>query len=322
MAVTFLLLQALSCSGTSTSDKIAGPQGADTGWTQDSSEFEAHSDSGDARGDSNGDESASGETGDSLSFDSGDTGTEDDDWPVPSGYRCWTLYWDGVTGGSYVASLNPATGTGTIASTLDDEELAYDSSSLGREGDTLYTCRGGGERLATVSITTGVVTYFPTGCWSAAAWPGSVDTPNRMLLLGRSAWTLRSYDDLSAAEADVGTTLYGAELSTTSRITVADDLVYGAWHSTSEVRVFDLVAGGTASEMPLEGRDGWIWGLAVIEGTLLVMAGNQLEAFDAATGTSLGARTAWVIGGRDYFYGLACEADDAYADLSFLPILH
>jgi hypothetical protein len=48
-----------------------------------------------------------------------------------------------------------------------------------------------------------------------------------------------------------------------SRFTVADGELYGMWHSTTDMDVFDATTGTWIRRMTLAGYDTWTWGVAV-----------------------------------------------------------
>jgi hypothetical protein len=65
--------------------------------------------------------------------------------------------------------------------------------------------------------------------------------------------------------------------------------LYGAWHSTDTVIVADLDTGNTLPPLLLDGYNGWINGMAVLDGTLLVSAWppTQLLRFDLVSGAQV-----------------------------------
>jgi len=76
-----------------------------------------------------------------------------------------------------------------------------------------------------------------------------------------------------------------------TRMTVNGDLLYSAWHSTSEVDIQSLPSGAAVRSTRLEGYDTWILGLSVTDDGLLVLNATWPEGraaiLDEATGAWL-----------------------------------
>jgi hypothetical protein len=73
-----------------------------------------------------------------------------------------------------------------------------------------------------------------------------------------------------------------------TRIGATSDRIYGAWHSTDSIKVFDSADGTLLNTVVLEGWDDWIWGISVVGNVLHIVNSNGLVArFDKDTGAFL-----------------------------------
>lgn len=254
-----------------------------------------------------------GDTGDSAVGDTGDDDGWEGLWDPPEGYTCWTLYTDYSTGQYFAGTLDLESGLATPVVELPAEEyqVVTDSSSLGREGETLYTCRGGEELLVTISLVDGTVTYTDTPCWSAARWRGRSAHAGSVVLLAPTSDSLVGYPDLASATAgEPGDPLVGGASVHASRITISDDLVFAAWHSTDTVDVVALAMGTVMPSIVTEDRAGWVWGMAVVDDVLFIQSFSQIYAFDRATGDALGWKPLQGDDGGYWFAGLLCETEE------------
>lgn len=77
-----------------------------------------------------------------------------------------------------------------------------------------------------------------------------------------------------------------------SRMTATADRLYAAWHSASDIDVYDVHSGAFIETIHLEGWDNWIHGMAVAGDELLLMRrsvyDHHFTRFDLATGALLG----------------------------------
>ena len=98
-----------------------------------------------------------------------------------------------------------------------------------------------------------------------------------------------------ATEADLLADTPSAEIGTgnltVSRGAIVGTEFYGAWHSTERLEVVNL-DDGLHRTLPLQGFDTWVWGVAAIDGKVLVLDDGRADNsgdvsvwyFDAATG--------------------------------------
>ncbi len=77
-----------------------------------------------------------------------------------------------------------------------------------------------------------------------------------------------------------------------SRMTATAERIYAAWHSASEIDVYDVHTGAFIETLHPEGWDNWIHGMAVAEDELVLMRRSAYDhhfaRFDLATGAFLG----------------------------------
>lgn len=307
--VLLLGLQACALPGGDIKDDLGGPSdpsGGETG--PDDPEDETGGASTDSALDSGAPEDSA-ETGDSATED---TGEPDDDEPTdpPAGHVCWTLYEDVSMDQFWAGHLDPATGHVTPVVELfpEDEGLLSGLSSLGREGDLLYSCEADNS-LVTFSILDGTVTDTFTPCISAARWRGESTLSGGLVLLTFMSESIELYPELGAAlDGATGDVLLGDDAVYASRITVSDDLLYAAWHSTDTIDVVDLATGEVLPSIVTEDREDWVWGMAILEEALLVMDHDTLSSFNRATGEAYGT-VDLEAGPHSYrFSGLLCES--------------
>lgn len=240
-----------------------------------------------------------------------ETGDDDErDWPITRELTCYTAVADYASGGPAIWEFDLATGTRTRAVPLSGETSdVYDISSLGKEGDMLYSCNGATETFVTFDLIWGEVTHPPTPCDAAAQWEGASPTAGGVVLLDLYGIQMLYYADLDAATSNDATSRFADYPSSISRITISDDTLYGVWHSTDEFEVMDLNTGAMHT-VALEGYDDWIWGLEVVDGMLLVLDYyGTLHAFDPDTGEALGEQRIEHDDYGQYLYGLTCETE-------------
>ena len=181
--------------------------------------------------------------------------------------------------------------------------LGSDVSSLAWRGEILYTCSYE-QGLVRTSLRDGSSRAMQVGCQAVTDYAGG------LLLSDDYLETLHLYPSLADVLGDRPAATYSFA-GGYSRMATGGDTFYGAWHSTDEIVVGDLVSGETLPPLPLEGFDGWVNGMAVTSaGELVVVAGpdsgpwqSALLFFDSATGALV--RTVLV---SDWLGGLACVA--------------
>ncbi len=154
-------------------------------------------------------------------------------------------------------------------------------------GDDAYFCDN--NMVYRVSLLDGSTEEFYFGstygvsCDSIAAWdgdlvimPGASDPFYMYKLLVYS-----SFIDIVAQNP-----VYLNFLTEATRLTINDQTMYTAWHSTDEVDVYPLPSGAPHTVVPLQYYDTWIWGMSVTDDDLLVITGNSgnLHVFHAGTG--------------------------------------
>lgn len=109
-------------------------------------------------------------------------------------------------------------------------------------------------------------------------------------VLDMSSRLILEYAGLDAVLAGSSTQVYGTESWQFTRMVVRDGVLYGAWHSTDRVLVFDLVSGTLASEVPLENYDGWVFGMDLTDAGLhLLLEDGLIATLDPDTGALLSA---------------------------------
>lgn len=180
---------------------------------------------------------------------------------------------------------------------------AVDATSLGWQGDYLYSCvqdRG----VARISIVDGTVDVAPIQCEAV-----STDGDGLLVMLPPGAYTsqgfsLVRFDSFEAAARREVSRLFDVD-PYASRVALHGTRGYFAWHSTDTVEIADLDADVSLRSIQLEGYDDWIYGMDVTDdGRLLVLGpfyNAGLHVFDADTGAALG-RIAPELSGL----GLAC----------------
>jgi hypothetical protein len=162
--------------------------------------------------------------------------------------------------------------------------------SLGWMGDYVYTCTGG-RGLTRASILDGTVDIAPLPCQGVTVQDdgllvllryGAGDISDQRWFVARFA----SFEDAVERNAE---TVYAAGPDA-RRITADEDRLYFSEFSGDAIEVAALEDGAPFQGLPLAGFDGWIHGMEVIDGELLVSSsgegepGHALHVFDAATG--------------------------------------
>ncbi|MCA9705366.1 MAG: hypothetical protein KDK70_05935 [Myxococcales bacterium] len=177
------------------------------------------------------------------------------------------------------------TGSTCVVATSLDGPLA--SPSFAWRGMSMVTC-GLSESLGLASridLQTGQIDALDTECWTIT------DMGDR-ILVDESAFddVVAIYDDFAAIATDTPRQQLELELDGT-RMWTDGEQVLSAWHSTDTVWRSTL-DGQPLADLLLEGYDGWIWGMAVVDGSLLVLTPDDdpdvhevyLRRFDPQTG--------------------------------------
>jgi hypothetical protein len=159
--------------------------------------------------------------------------------------------------------------------------------SIAWRGELMYACTDAG--LLRISLRDGSREAAQVPCATVAAYAGglllsgSLTDPNRWLT------PLQAYPDYAAVlNGEVGRSFSvggGA-----SRFAVDGETFYGAWHSTGTIDVADLTADEPLASLTLDGYDGWILGMSITDGQLVVSGdiwGDTVRIYDAQTGDHL-----------------------------------
>jgi hypothetical protein len=200
--------------------------------------------------------------------------------------------------------------SGTICPFGENEAGTFpdpSGASVGWLGEVLYQCTYD-EGLVRIDLRSGARERLEMPCEAVTDHDGTLlvapGYQGRIDDLG-SVYQVNGYRGLLSAG---GTRL---ELSTSnSRFTAHAGQLYSAWHATDTIDVQDLDTGASVRQVPLEGYDGWIFGLDVTDDGRLFVAGMDddgtlLMIFDAESGVRLGEHR---LGGHWRAAGLACRA--------------
>lgn len=157
-----------------------------------------------------------------------------------------------------------------------------EASSIAWLDGALHTCADE-NRLYRVDLDGGGWSDLALECSAVTAYRGGLLVASRH---GGLIW----YASVADAAAGRASDTYDAGMFV-SRIAVQGDLLYGAWHSTGAIEVYDLAAREKRPPIVLEEYDDWIHGLAITADGHLVISGpdwgRQLVLFDAASGLQL-----------------------------------
>lgn len=184
---------------------------------------------------------------------------------------------------------------------IDPEPVDSRSPSLVWRGELAHHC---GEAGLTTFI-------LPDGDHDVPNVPCQAILEHRDTLLAQrtrrpDAWGDPSFyrfaDGLALIEGDFDEQL-ALGLRGVSRLAIANDILYGAWHSTDHVERYDLAADVALPAIPLQGHDDWIFGFDVTDdGKMILQVREGLKVFDAATGDFLALLEIDDVGSS----GLAC----------------
>jgi len=210
---------------------------------------------------------------------------DDDDSGESAASRCWTTA--PIDGQLAVLQINVDVDTyhevGRYGSGLDD---SFHTAGIAELGDELIAAGydGNTTRWTRIDRVTGETEIgLATAEWSVAATPSG----NLATFCGGGYCEYASFDALQE-----GWPVHHANGDyLASRLAVEDGQVYGAWHSTSEIEVYDRLTGALLRTVPLEGWDGWVWGIGVHDGLIHLLDGDfsepRVARFDGETGELL-----------------------------------
>jgi WD40 repeat protein len=180
------------------------------------------------------------------------------------------------------------------------------ATSIAWRGEIMYACTGAG--LVRISLRDGAWEAAQLSCGGVAEYDGG------LLLSGSitdsSSWLspLRGYPDYEAVLNEEVDRTFNAGIGATV-FTVDGDTFYSAWHSTDTINLADLSTDAPRGSIPLDGYDGWILGMSVTGGQLVISGdvwGDTVRIFDAQTGEHLrDVRPSMPV------YGLSCVTRQA-----------
>lgn len=198
--------------------------------------------------------------------------------------------------------------SGTTCGAVRAQAELLDTSSMAWIGEYVYVCPldfG----LTRIAIADGSVDSAPMPCDAVTAYDGG------LLVMpfggGPDAGTLLHFASFEDVVQDNRARTIQLD-PFASRMTVSGERGYFAWHSTESVEVADLMDNAPFESISLEGYDGWIHGMAVLDDGRLVIGGpasngnDDLFRFDADTGTALGAAG---FSNLERLGGLACVSN-------------
>ena len=194
--------------------------------------------------------------------------------------------------------------TGTICDALpaSPDDRAPRPTSMAWLGSDVYTCSGEHGVLTRTSLLDGTVQRSFANCKAVTSHDGGLllQPPLENPATMHQLWKAGSFLDAHCGHYQV----IPVDLHA-SRITAHDDVVYTAWHSTSEIDRFHLPGGDPAGTVQLQGFDTWIDGMSVLDGEQLVVnaAGTQgrLAVFDID-----GGQLSWAVDVPPDLGGLVC----------------
>lgn len=108
---------------------------------------------------------------------------------------------------------------------------------------------------------------------SAIAWTGTDS-----IVQSQAEYESVRYLDMAsiAARAPTGT----IKFSGVTRFTVLGGEIYGMWHSTAEMLVFDATTGDWLRTFPLAGYDTWTWGVSAFGDNVFSIDDGRQYAFE------------------------------------------
>lgn len=209
--------------------------------------------------------------------------------PAAWGTRCYTVDIDAGASEAWITRIRLDTGVLTRIVQVDgDLDALWRVTSLAREGDQILSCGGHNGYVAAIDLHTGYLRVGGHACDGISRWRGADDDLGELALLNGTRERLDMYPDAQSAFHNTHRGEIEGVPGDLDAITISGDDLYGATWWASEVEILDLRT-GAASAITLEGFYAEFEGLAVADGELIVLDGqNQLRYFDPATGNSLG----------------------------------
>lgn len=156
------------------------------------------------------------------------------------------------------------------------------ATTLALFDDSVVQCVADEVRIFTISTQSLDATGIP--CVSLARYDDGVvvlpsvwDSPIEFV---QTVITYASVDDLREHVIDE---IHPIDDLYASRIAMSEDTIYAAWHSTDRIHRFDLHSGEDLGDIVLEGHDGWILGMSVVDETIYVRSSfvdDEWKRFD------------------------------------------
>jgi MYXO-CTERM domain-containing protein len=220
--------------------------------------------------------------------------------------------------------------SGDTCPVLDIEDEGPFPTSMAWIGDHVYTCEGQYGNLVRTSLADGSRQFSFAYCDAVTARNGElVMLPNNSS--GQYLDQLWASESFADAHCGIHETI-PTELHA-SRLAAEGGRIYASWHSASEVVFYNPGSVQPNGYVDLEGFDGWIHGLAVLEEEQLVVNATphseRIEVFEIPGGDHLGG-----VAVAEELYGMVCmptleaveggdddDGDDDDMDDSFGPDL-
>lgn len=213
-----------------------------------------------------------------------------DGWMVPeecaevaaeSAY-CLTMDYEGAT----LVGID----TGRVCTFGASLDSSLQNPSFAWQGMSIVTCGNdwSANTVGRYDLITGEIDATTLLCRSVT------DLGDRILVAeGIESPTLRVYDDFDAIVADAPAEVLDITIQGT-RMWTDGEILLDAWHAT-DVLWRQTMDGEPLGDLPLQGYDGWIDGMFVHEGTLLVLTrgdghDNIVRSFDPRSGAAVDMR--------------------------------
>jgi hypothetical protein len=159
-----------------------------------------------------------------------------------------------------------------------------DTHSIAWLGDDVFACPrdgSGNSALTRIRMLDGSIDAADVACEAVAGYHGGL-----LVLPSVATGPLNVYDSFDAAVSGAPSMAIDVD-PFASRMTVSGDRLFAAWHSTAELEVWDLGTQSQLESVPLEGHDGWVNGIAVVDNRLFLVTSSPADTFiefDATTG--------------------------------------